>query len=109
MKVGVLKSLVLSLPGVQTSEHMDVPDFRVGGKIFATLPSNQHLVLKLTVEQQNMVIRSDPELFSPVDGAWGDRGWTIAEIESLYEAPALSGLIMAWTNVAPDTAKRHHG
>lgn len=109
MKVDTLKSLVLSLPEAQSSEHMGVPDFRVAGKIFATLPSNQHLVLKLTVEQQKMVIRSDPELFSPVGGAWGERGWTIAEIASLYEAPALSALIMAWTNVAPEVAKRQHG
>ena len=109
MKVDALTSLVLSLPEVRSSVHMDVPDFRVAGKIFATLPSNQHLVLKLTLEQQKMVIASDPELFAPVDDAWGDRGWTIAEIASLDEASALSSLIMAWTNVAPEITKRKHG
>jgi len=109
MEVDTLKSLVLSLPEVQSSVHMDVPDFRVNGKIFATLPSNQHLVLKLTVEQQKMVISSDPGLFAPVDDAWGERGWTIADIAALDEAEALSSVIMAWTNVSPEITKKKHG
>lgn len=93
--------LVLTMPGARRSAHAESPDFRVAGKIFATLPSKQHLVLKLTVEQQVMVMTSDPGIFSPVEGAWGDRGWTNALISALDYASALAVLSLAWTNVAP--------
>jgi YjbR len=100
MKLDALVGLVKTLPEVRQSEHVETPDFRVAGKIFATLPSSHHLVLKLTPEQQGMVMQSDPAMFSAVEGAWGDRGWTNAEIAKLDDVSALSALIMAWTNVA---------
>lgn len=105
MNIETLTSLALTLPDATRSEHFDSPDFRVSGKIFATLPSDQIMVLKLTPEQQGMVTKSDAAIFSPVDGGWGKRGWTNADIAALDEAAALSALIMAWLNAAPDSLK----
>ncbi len=101
MDIEDLTALILTLPDARRSSNADSPDFRVGGKIFATLPSSQYMVLKLSLEQQDMVIVSDPQIFSVVPDGWGARGWTNAAIETLDEASALSALIMAWGNAAP--------
>ena len=103
MDVETLTSLVLSMPDAKRSSRQNVPDFRVAGKIFASLPSSQFLVLKLTPEQQETTIRSDPEIFSPVDGTFGGQGWTNARISALNEAAALSAITLAWCNVSPDS------
>lgn len=100
MKLNDVFSLVLSLPDVRQAELVETPEFRVAGKIFATLPTDGNLVLKLTLEQQSSVILSDPKIFSPLEGTWGGRGWTNAEVEALNEAAALSAMILAWSNVA---------
>lgn len=105
MDIEDLIALALELPDTRQSGNVETPDFRVAGKIFATLPSNVHLVLKLTLEQQEMVIQSDPKIFAPVEDAWGERGWTNATISTLDEASALSSLIMAWGNVAPKSIR----
>jgi len=102
MDIEDLTALILTLPDARRSTNAESPDFRVAGKIFATLPSRQHLVLKLSNSQQEMVIASDPQIFSVVPDGWGARGWTNANITELDEASALSALIMAWSNAAPN-------
>ncbi len=57
---------------------MGTPDFRVAGKIFATLSAPQSTaVLKLLRPQQEMLCDAEPDLFSPVPGRWGGSGWTV--------------------------------
>ena len=82
---------------------MHHPDFRVRGKIFATLgyPDKHWAVVKLTPNEQKRFIQSDPKVFHPVKGAWGRRGNTnvylpAAKMDSLREAVAA-----AWRNTAP--------
>jgi hypothetical protein len=82
---------------------MDHPDFRVRGKIFATLgyPDKDSGVVKLTPDEQRNFVRSDPNVFQPAKGAWGRRGSTsvhlpAAKIEKFREA-----LSVAWRNTAP--------
>jgi hypothetical protein len=81
---------------------MDHPDFRVRGKIFATLgyPDKDSAVVKLTPDEQREFVRSDPNVFHPVTGAWGRRGSTrvhlpAAKIEEVREA-----IDAAWHNTA---------
>ncbi|HEV2045810.1 MAG TPA: MmcQ/YjbR family DNA-binding protein [Chthoniobacterales bacterium] len=97
------RKLALSFPEAVESAHMHHPDFRVGGKIFATLgyPNKDSAVVKFTPGEQRNCFRSDPNVFQPVKGAWGRRGSTsihlpAAEIEMVREA-----LAAAWRNVAP--------
>ena len=93
----------LSLPEAVESAHMHHPDFRVKGRIFATLgyPNNNSAVVKLTPEQQKRFVRNAGRVFQPVTGAWGRRGYThvnlvAAKIDNIREA-----LAVAWRNTAP--------
>jgi hypothetical protein len=97
------RELALSFPEAIESAHMRHPDFRVAGKIFATLgyPNENSAVVKLSREEQREFVRSDPGVFTPVKGAWGRQGHTniylpAAKIEIVREA-----LTAAWRNTAP--------
>jgi len=93
----------LSLPEATESAHMRHPDFRVRGKIFATLdyPGQGWGMVKLTPEQQQTFVRTEPAVFVPVKGAWGRRGCTTVRLEEADEASVRSALITAWRNTAP--------
>jgi hypothetical protein len=72
------RTIALSFPAAVESAHMSHPDFRVRGKIFATLgyPDDNWAVVKLTAAEQKSFVRSAPDVFRPVKGAWGRRGNT---------------------------------
>ncbi|MBK1657683.1 MmcQ/YjbR family DNA-binding protein [Paracraurococcus ruber] len=96
-----VRRLALALPGAEAGAHMGKADFRVGGKIFATLHADGAVVLKFRPEQQALRVAEWPALFAPVAGGWGRQGWTrlapgTVEAEMLQDA-----LAAAWRNVAP--------
>jgi len=71
------RSLALSLPEAVEHAHLGHPDFRVRGKICATLgPDEDWAMVKLTVDQQGSFVRTEPDVFQPFKGAWGRRGCT---------------------------------
>ena len=75
MTAAKFRSLALSFPEVSESAHMGHPDFRVGGKIFATLgPDEDWGMVKLKPEEQASFLRAEPDVFRPASGAWGRRG-----------------------------------
>ena len=78
------RRLALSLPEVEESSHMAHPDFRVGGKIFATLgyPDKNWGMVKLTPDQQRSFVLTHPGVFVPSTGAWGRRGSTLVRLKS---------------------------
>jgi hypothetical protein len=87
------RKLALSVPGAEEHEHMDHPDFRADGHIFATLgyPDEKWAMVKLTPEQQAALVQKEPEVFTPVKGKWGLRGAThvrlkVAESKSVKKA-----------------------
>ena len=82
---------------------MQHPDFRVGGKVFATLgyPDNHWAVVKLTPEEQGEFIGCDPNMFQPVKGAWGRRGSTNIHLPSANIDVVRKALAAAWRNTAP--------
>jgi hypothetical protein len=95
------RRLALAMPGAVESNHSKHPDFRVGGKIFATLgyPDSQWAMVKLTPEQQRAAITVMAEVFSPANGAWGRRGSTLVRLEHADERVARSAIEMAWGNL----------
>jgi hypothetical protein len=96
------RNLALDLPGAMESSHMNHPDFRVGGKIFATLgPGEEWGMVKLTPEQQAAFIAAEPEAFEPVKGGWGLKGATRVILESANEPGVARALETAWRNTAP--------
>jgi hypothetical protein len=96
------RELALSLPEATESEHMGHPDFRVRGKIFATLgPDEVWGMAKLTPDQQAMFVRTEPTVFQPVNGAWGRRGCTYVRLETASDPSVRQALAAAWRNAAP--------
>jgi hypothetical protein len=72
------RKLALRLPGTVEGAHMGHADFRVGGKIFATLgyPSDGWAAVMLTHEDQDAFVTMHPKAFVPVKGKWGEQGAT---------------------------------
>ena len=102
MTADEFREIALSFPETEERSHMDHPDFRVGGKIFATL--NEDLtrgMAKLTHEQQQEFLRMDPAGFEPAAGAWGTRGATMITLASVSEDIVIDALRAAWRNTAP--------
>jgi hypothetical protein len=96
------RDLALELPEAFESSHMGHPDFRVGGKIFATLwPDEDWGMVKLTSEQQGMFVRSNPAMFQPVKGGWGRRGATRVSLSAAKKNKVREALRIAWRNTAP--------
>ena len=78
MTAADFRKLALALPETEERQHMNHPDFRVGGKIFATLgyPDKTRGMVKLSPEDQHYFSKDDPDAFIPVKGAWGRHGAT---------------------------------
>jgi len=97
------RRLALALPEAVESAHMAHPDFRVGGKVFATLgyPDANWGMVKLTTEQQEMFMRVAPDVFVPAKGAWGRAGSTTVQLKRVKAAVLRDALHTAWRNVAP--------
>jgi len=103
MTAAQFRRLALNLPDVIESSHMNHPDFRVAGKIFATLgPQEAWGMVKLTPKQQTEFIKKHPKAFEPVNGAWGRQGATKVLLQTATKAAVAPALVVAWTNIAPD-------
>lgn len=92
------RRIALSFEGAEESSHMGSPDFRVEGKIFATLASQKQGYgnLKLTPEQQADFVRELPEVFLPIPGGWGKMGMTHIRLAKASEDVLAGALRTAW-------------
>ena len=108
VSVNEFRRMALSLPEASESAHMGHPDFRVRGKIFATLgyPTAGWGVVKLTPDQQELLVQVDPEVFVPVKGAWGRRSATSVRLRAAPKGMVRKALIAAWSNTAPRSLVR---
>src|SRR6266480_3536003 len=97
------RELALSFPDVIESAHMRHPDFRVGGRIFATLgyPDEHAAMVKLPPEEQNEFVRTSPSVFQPAKGVWGRQGSTIVYLPAAPINIMREALTAAWRNTAP--------
>ncbi|WP_408581388.1 MmcQ/YjbR family DNA-binding protein [Bradyrhizobium barranii] len=93
----------LALPGVIEGAHHGHADFRVGKRLFETLgyPDEKWGMVKLTPDQQAVLIDAEPGMFRPVPGAWGRSGSTNVKLAKIDQVTLRSALEMAWRNVAP--------
>lgn len=96
------RKLALALPGAEESAHMGHPDFRVGGRIFATLgyPSNEWGMAALTPDQQELFMAMKPAIFVPAAGAWGLKGATCVKLGAAPVGLVRDALKAAWGNRA---------
>jgi len=97
------RQLALDLPEAAESSHMAHPDFRVRGKIFATLgyPDHNWAMVKLPPEQQELLSKAQPDVFVPVKGGWGRQGATSVLLKGAKKAEVRGALLAAWRRVAP--------
>jgi len=107
MTAAKFRKLALSLPGASEAAHMGHPDFRVGGKIFATLgPDETWGMVKLTPDEQAACMSAEPGVYHPASGAWGRGGCTIIQLRKAKELAVRHALLTAWRNMAPQRLVR---
>jgi hypothetical protein len=96
------RELALSFPEAIESAHMHHPDFRVGGRIFATLgyPNEDSAMVKLSPDEQKEVVRTNPAVFTTVKGAWGRQGATNINLPAATIGIVHEALTAAWRNTA---------
>jgi len=98
MNAADFRRIALSLEGAQEGSHMGAADFRVGGRIFATLASESHGYgnLMLTPEQQAAFVEDLPKMFVPIAGGWGKMGMTHIRLAAANEDVLRGALHAAW-------------
>lgn len=94
--------LALALDGATQGTHGGHPDFRADGKVFASIgfKGPASATVKLTPEQQEMLVAAEPAIFTPVTGTWGQRGYTMIHLPAADAQTMKSALAMARKNVA---------
>ena len=98
MNAADFRRIALSLEGAEEGSHMGAVDFRVGGRVFATLASVKQGYgnLMLTVEQQQAFVAEEPEVFVPIAGGWGRMGMTHIRLAAANEDLMGGALRTAW-------------
>jgi YjbR len=98
LKAADFRRIALSLEGAVEGSHMGAADFRVGGRIFATLASQDQGYgnLMLTPEQQAEFVRELPKVFLPIHGGWGRMGMTHIRLAKASEEVLVGALRAAW-------------
>ena len=96
------RSIALALPGVAESAHMRHPDFRLKGKVFATLgyPIEGWGMVKLSPDQQRDFLKKAPAVFELASGAWGRAGSTVIRLESAKKEVVKAAILTAFRNAA---------
>jgi hypothetical protein len=107
MKAADFRRIALSLPGAEEGSHMGAADFRVGGRIFATLASQKQGYgnLMLTPDQQAAFVAELPDVFLPIAGGWGKMGMTHIRLAAASEDVLTGALRTAWKERAEKNAK----
>lgn len=78
------RTAALKVPGASESAHMNHPDFRVNGKIFASLgcPDDGWGMVRLTPAQQRAFMKEARGMLAPCAGAWEKAGATSVHLAS---------------------------
>ncbi len=109
MSLEEFTEMALSFPETIQAGHFNTTDFRVNGKIFATLrPEKQRGVLLLTREDQALFRETSAEMFEPVPGRWGEKGSTFVILDSADSDVVRHAMAMAWKRAAPKLVSARH-
>ena len=103
MTAAEFRRLALGLPETEERSHMHHPDFRVAGKIFATLgyPDASRGMVKLFPDQQAELVAAHPATFAPVTGGWGKQGCTHVLLKTADKERVREAMRAAWERAAP--------
>jgi hypothetical protein len=102
MTAEAFRAMALSLPGTVEGRHQGHADFRVRGKVFATLgyPDDNWAMVRLTPEEQKKRVRQTPAMFVPAKGQWGEQGSTLVNLEHATETVVQAAMQGAWNRLA---------
>jgi hypothetical protein len=105
------RELALNLKGAIESAHMNHPDFRAHGRIFATLgyPDKTRGMVKLPLPEQKRFVEMHPEAFTPVKGAWGLQGSTSVLLSAAKRDVVAQALDLAWQYSATEAETKSAG
>lgn len=103
------RKLALALEGVEERSHMGHPDFRVRGKIFASLADEDETqaMVKLSLDDQERFVEAMPALFEPCAGAWGRAGATYLRLPKARAATAKKALKCAYEWVGGEEVPKY--
>lgn len=91
------RKAALALPDVVEGEHQGHPDFRAGGRVFATLLADgARGMVKLPAADQARLVAGNPRAFEPASGAWGRAGSTYVLLAEVAVAVVEDALTLAW-------------
>ena len=97
------RRIALGMTGAVEGAHMGHPDFRVNGRIFATIHADHKWgMVKLTPEQQETFVRSNSAAFVPENGAWGRQGCTAVRFDAADEDAVGEAMTLAWQSSAAE-------
>jgi len=107
MTADQFRKLALEISGAVEASHMNHPDFRIGGRVFASLgyPDDGHGMVKLTPEQQRTFMEKAPGVFDPCAGAWGKQGSTSVDLAMVKVGLLRAALETASKNVSSKKKK----
>jgi hypothetical protein len=97
MTGSAFRALALALEGTEERAHMGHPDFRLNGRIFASLQDDERRgMVKITPDEQAALIEQAPGAFVPAAGAWGRQGCTMVDLPSADTGLVRGALTLAW-------------
>lgn len=109
MSLEEFAEMALSFPETIQASHFNTTDFRVNGKIFATLrPEKLRGVLLLTREDQSLLCETSRDMFEPVPGRWGEKGSTYVVLDSADPDAVRNAIAIAWKRAAPKSVSARH-
>jgi len=101
--------MALSFPESIQGSHFGTTDFRVNGKIFATLrPYKERGVLSLSRGDQALILETSKDMFEPVNGSWGEKGWTFVILHNADPDAVRHAMAIAWKKAAPKSVSARH-
>jgi len=107
MNADGFRRIALGMADAVEGAHMGHPDFRMHGRIFATIhPDHQYGMVKLTPEQQERFVRENPSTFAPESGAWGRQGCTSVRLDGADEDIVGEVMTLAWQNAVAKGATK---
>ena len=101
------RDIALTLPGVVEGAHMDHPDFRANGRIFASLHTGDTTgMVKITPEEQAEFLKLKPAMFQPSSGGWGRQGCTNVILARADARTLRQAMTLAWEGVMAKPAPK---
>lgn len=94
------RKIALGLPETTEQDHHGIPSFRVGKKIFATVPDAHHVRVMLDEEGIRAAVAEYPDCCAP--GYWGKRlACAVIDLDATEPALVRELLTDAWIGKAP--------